>query len=139
MLNILKNYITRPRLGRIEHLGLFSFWFGVWVFGAYFFPYLSYSTNFEFWLHVFLEAAFIAISILALVLNLIRRLHDLNLSGYQLLGNFLGILLVAPFKAGTPGDNAYGPQPQTPKVLYYLLIFFSPAVIFLLTYFGIPT
>ena len=47
---------------------------------------------------------------------MIRRLHDIDLTGYFVLLNFipfvnLGLLLYVLFKKGTEGDNAYGPDP----------------------------
>ena len=47
---------------------------------------------------------------------MIRRLHDLNLSGFFVLLGFvplvsLGLLLYLLFKEGTTGDNSYGPDP----------------------------
>ena len=47
---------------------------------------------------------------------MIRRLHDVGLSGYFCLAAFipfvnLGLILYLLFKQGTVGDNAYGPDP----------------------------
>jgi inner membrane protein yhaI len=47
---------------------------------------------------------------------MIRRLHDIGLSGYFVLLALiplvsLGFMLYILFKKGTDGDNAYGPDP----------------------------
>ena len=44
----------------------------------------------------------------------IRRLHDINCSGFLYLLNFIGlniVIFVMSLLAGTPGDNKYGPDP----------------------------
>ena len=44
----------------------------------------------------------------------IRRLHDINCSGFLYLLNFIGlsiVIFVMALLPGTPGDNKYGPDP----------------------------
>lgn len=57
----------------------------------------------------------------------VRRLHDLNWSGWLILiaivpyaGAVIGLLML--FKPGTAGDNKFGPQPPPPTLLAKLLV-----------------
>ena len=54
--------------------------------------------------------------IISCYMLMIRRLHDVNLSGYFVLLNFiplanLGLFLYLFMKKGTPAENSYGPDP----------------------------
>ncbi|MBP5457549.1 MAG: DUF805 domain-containing protein, partial [Paludibacteraceae bacterium] len=70
------------------------------------------ATLFQYFIYVF--ASFAIIPTISVT---IRRLHDVNKSGwhfFNILKPIVGIiwLLVLLFKAGDKGDNKYGPDPK---------------------------
>jgi uncharacterized membrane protein YhaH (DUF805 family) len=60
----------------------------------------------------------------------VRRLHDINWSGWLILlsavpyaGPIFGLVML--FKPGTPGNNRFGPQPRPPTLLAKLFVGFG--------------
>jgi uncharacterized membrane protein YhaH (DUF805 family) len=69
-----------------------------------------------FYLAIVAYVFFALVSFIPSLAVLVRRLHDLDKSGWWILINFIPfgglVLLVMTFMDGTPGDNSYGPDPK---------------------------
>ena len=58
----------------------------------------------------------------------IKRLHDLNMSGWFLLLNLIPclggliLLILCGFSKGTPGPNKYGPDPTRPEIVDAVIV-----------------
>ena len=65
-----------------------------------------------------LETIFAIACLIPFITLGVRRLHDINMSGWWMLlwlGIFTGLILCfLAFRRGDLGDNAYGPQPNFP-------------------------
>ena len=109
-----KFFTTRGRSSRKEYIVKFI---TILVFGLTSDYTQKYTDNriIEF-LHVFVLGSAVIIMILQYIPLAIRRLHDLNASGWYVLISFapFGQLLILwlMFKKGTDGPNEYGPPPK---------------------------
>ena len=121
----LELFKSTPRLGRINCLGLVSFWLGILTLGTL--PAAVHA-------HDFFIIVGLAISMVAFV-NVfylkVRRLNDCNLSGWWLLlvlVPMVGCLwaLLIYLIPGTKGKNNYGAQQAAPTGGSYLLLLSLP-------------
>lgn len=109
-----KFFTTKGRGSRKEYIVKFI---AILVFGLTSDYTQKYTDNriIEF-LHVFVLGSVVIIMILQYIPLAIRRLHDLNASGWYILLSFVpfGQLLILwlMFKKGTDGPNKYGDPPE---------------------------
>ena len=68
---------------------------------------------------------------------LVKRLHDLNLSGWWYWLNII-LSLILLFNPSTKGSNKFGVQPtKASKLEYFLVFIFIPMDILAIIFFGI--
>ena len=125
-----------PRLGRMEHLGLFSFWFGLAILAAGTAKsFASYPVDGPFYSLSILTSAIVWIVFLLSLINVlflkIRRLHDFNFRGWWILADHIPIVgfiwsILIFCVPGTKAENRFGQQPDTATWFSYFLLLTTP-------------
>lgn len=111
-----KFFTTKGRSSRIEYSIKFIITFFIFIVGIYTKNYIEKENNLSSILFLLIIVFFMYISIFQYLPLAIRRLHDLNASGWYVLltfapfGQFLILWLM--FKKGTEGPNKYGNPPE---------------------------
>lgn len=120
-----------PRLNRIKHLGLFSFWLGMVLFPIILCEILQFSNPIK-----VTVACFSLIGITNIIALKVRRFHDFNFSAWWLLLFLIPILnIVLAFAIflipGTRGSNNFGEEQFCTHKYHYMMILTTPLVFLL--------
>lgn len=127
-----------PRLGCINHLGIFSFWISIMAIGAFFPKILPH----HYYLTESIQNLLIFFGIINLILIKIRRLNDFDCSGWWVLLCVIPIIgwlwfFIIFCIPGTPDSNRFGNQPTSLSLINFFLILAAPLTYFILYLFGI--
>ena len=117
------------RIGRVQYLGLSSAWTALILI-------LAFLASLEY-IHLYVALVFLPMIIFKMFSLHIRRLNDLNYSGWwSLFGGipYLGVLiyLICLFFPGTEGENRFGSQSELTSRKYYFMCLIIPALVLMM-------
>ncbi len=132
--NTIDFFRLTPRLGRVRHLGLFSFWLSL-----LFLPIALREELSENLLATGILMLFMFIALINILYLKIRRLNDFNLSGWWILLSGIPVVggiwtLLIFFIPGSEVNNKFGSPPKRVNLFEWLLILTAPLTLFILCF-----